>query len=102
MLSVLQNTEALFINGFVFDELPAEAVVAAATTARAAGSAVFFDPGACVCCSVHLGLAQQRLVTCGYPSTLGTRQPAGLVAVCPLSWKRVALQPPRQQYPTQC
>ncbi len=47
VLQVLQNTEALFINGFVFDELPSEAVLAAATTARAAGAAVFFDPGAC-------------------------------------------------------
>lgn len=45
VLRVLQNTEALFINGFVFDELPQEAVLAAATTARAAGAAVFFDPG---------------------------------------------------------
>lgn len=53
MLRVLQNTDALFINGFVFDELPQEAVLAAATTARAAGAAVFFDPGACAawCCS---------------------------------------------------
>ena len=43
---VLQDTEALFINGFVFDELPVEAVLAAAATARGAGAAVFFDPGA--------------------------------------------------------
>lgn len=44
--SLLQSTEALFVNGFVFDELPADAVLAAAATARAAGAAVFFDPGA--------------------------------------------------------
>jgi hypothetical protein len=42
---LLQSTEALFVNGFVFDELPAEAVLAAAATAQAAGAAVFFDPG---------------------------------------------------------
>ena len=42
---MLQSTEALFVNGFVFDELPAEAVLAAAATAQAAGAAVFFDPG---------------------------------------------------------
>ncbi|EFN52458.1 hypothetical protein CHLNCDRAFT_138775 [Chlorella variabilis] len=42
---VLRNTEALFINGFVFDELPAGAVLQAARVAQAAGAAVFFDPG---------------------------------------------------------
>lgn len=42
---VLQNTEALFVNGFAFDELPAATVLAAAATARQAGAAVFFDPG---------------------------------------------------------
>lgn len=34
------------MNGFVFDEIPAPVVVAAAEQARAAGAAVFFDPGA--------------------------------------------------------
>ena len=69
--AVLQDTEALFINGFVFDELPAEAVLAAATAAQAAGAAVFFDPGGpfggccgasavggcigCCCTLLHLG-----------------------------------------------
>ncbi|KAL4422697.1 hypothetical protein ABPG75_008894 [Micractinium tetrahymenae] len=42
---VLQDTEAVFVNGFAFDELPAAAVLAAAATARRAGAAVFFDPG---------------------------------------------------------
>ncbi|PSC73119.1 Ribokinase [Micractinium conductrix] len=42
---LLENTEALFINGFVFDELPAEAVLGAARAAATAGAAVFFDPG---------------------------------------------------------
>jgi sugar/nucleoside kinase (ribokinase family) len=43
--AVLDDTAALFINGFVFDEVPAEVVLAAAARARAAGAAVFFDPG---------------------------------------------------------
>ena len=43
--ALLEQTRALFVNGFVFDELPAAAVVAAARQARAAGAAVFFDPG---------------------------------------------------------
>lgn len=42
---VLKETEALFINGFVFDEIPASVVVAAAEHAHQAGAAVFFDPG---------------------------------------------------------
>jgi hypothetical protein len=44
---MLRSTEALFVNGFTFDELPAAAVLGAARTAREAGAAVFFDPGAC-------------------------------------------------------
>lgn len=43
--AVLRDTAALFINGFVFDELPAEMVLAAAEQAHRAGAAVFFDPG---------------------------------------------------------
>ena len=45
-LQVLEDTEALFINGFVLDEIPASVVVAAAQQAQRAGAAVFFDPGA--------------------------------------------------------
>ena len=48
---VLENTAALFVNGFVFDELDAAAVLGAARRASAAGAAVFFDPGARVCAS---------------------------------------------------
>lgn len=42
---VLDSTAALFINGFVFDEVPAEIVQRAAQRAKHAGAAVFFDPG---------------------------------------------------------
>lgn len=42
---VLDSTAALFINGFVFDEVPAEVVQRAAERAKQAGAAVFFDPG---------------------------------------------------------
>lgn len=41
----LESTAALFINGFVFDEVPCDVVLAAARCARNAGAAVFFDPG---------------------------------------------------------
>ncbi|GAB4820018.1 hypothetical protein N2152v2_007064 [Parachlorella kessleri] len=42
---VLEDTEALFINGYILDEIPASVVVAAAQQAQSAGAAVFFDPG---------------------------------------------------------
>ena len=42
---VLDNTAALFINGFVFDEVPSGIVLRAAQRAKHAGAAVFFDPG---------------------------------------------------------
>lgn len=42
---VLSNTAALFVNGFVFDEIPEELVVQAAKIAQAHGAAVLFDPG---------------------------------------------------------
>lgn len=45
MAQALQSTKAVFTNGFVFDELPLEMVVAAAQAASAAGAAVCFDPG---------------------------------------------------------
>ena len=46
LLQVLEDTHALLLNGCVFDELPAEVVLEAARGVRAAGGAVFFDPGA--------------------------------------------------------
>ena len=45
VMQMLQDTRALLINGFLFDELLAEVVLHAASTARSAGCAVFFDPG---------------------------------------------------------
>lgn len=42
---VLQSTASLFINGFVFDELPASVVLSAAAEAQRTGAAVLFDPG---------------------------------------------------------
>lgn len=42
---VLQNTRSLLINGFLFDELAPAVIMAAVAEARAAGAAVFFDPG---------------------------------------------------------
>jgi hypothetical protein len=44
-VQALQSTKAVFTNGFVFDELPLQMVVAAAQAASAAGAAVCFDPG---------------------------------------------------------
>ena len=44
-LDILSSTKAVFVNGFAFDELPAGTVLAALEAARAAGAAVFFDPG---------------------------------------------------------
>ena len=43
---MLADTHALLLNGCVFDELPATLVAGTARQARAAGAAVFFDPGA--------------------------------------------------------
>jgi len=42
---VLDSTAALFVNGFVFDEVPSHIVTAAAQRAQQGGAAVFFDPG---------------------------------------------------------
>jgi len=42
---VLDSTAALFVNGFVFDEVPSHMVTAAAQRAQQGGAAVFFDPG---------------------------------------------------------
>ncbi|KAK9814389.1 hypothetical protein WJX72_005061 [[Myrmecia] bisecta] len=42
---VLEDTHALFLNGFIFDELPARVVLEAVMHARRAGAAVFFDAG---------------------------------------------------------
>ncbi len=43
--STLRSTAAVFINGFVFDELPLDLVTAAIATAAAEGAVVLFDPG---------------------------------------------------------
>lgn len=42
---MLQATNAVYLNGFVFDELEPQLVVAVARMARRAGASVFFDPG---------------------------------------------------------
>jgi sugar/nucleoside kinase (ribokinase family) len=42
---MLGNTEALFVNGFIFDELPVSVVMAAVAAARQGGATTFFDPG---------------------------------------------------------
>lgn len=42
---MLQSTRALYLNGFVFDELEPALVASIAQMARDAGAAVFFDPG---------------------------------------------------------
>lgn len=42
---LLESTAALFINGFVFDEIPAPIILEAALHAQRAGAAVLFDPG---------------------------------------------------------
>lgn len=44
-LQTLQSTRALFINGFIFDELPGPVVLSAVACANRAGAATFFDPG---------------------------------------------------------
>lgn len=44
-LQTLQSSHALFVNGFIFDELPGSIVMAAVGAARKAGAATFFDPG---------------------------------------------------------
>ena len=41
----LAKCKAVFVNGFVFDELRPSAVVAALGLAKASGAAIFFDPG---------------------------------------------------------
>ena len=44
-VQMLESTEALFVNGFIFDELPISVVMAAVEAARNGGAATFFDPG---------------------------------------------------------
>jgi sugar/nucleoside kinase (ribokinase family) len=44
-LQRLDHTKAMWTNGFVFDELPLDIVVAACRQAIGSGAAVFFDPG---------------------------------------------------------
>eukprot|EP00955_Chlamydomonas_euryale_P085549 364109-Chlamydomonas_euryale.AAC.13 len=49
----LSNTNAMWTNGFVFDELPLDIVVSACQQTVTSGAAVFFDPGTsmllCLC-----------------------------------------------------
>ncbi len=45
LAQTLQSTHALFVNGFIFDELPGSVVMSAVACARKAGAATFFDPG---------------------------------------------------------
>ena len=45
LLQMLRSTEALFVNGFIFDELPGPVVMSAVNAARKAGAATFFDLG---------------------------------------------------------
>ena len=45
LLQTLQATHGLFVNGFIFDELPGSVVMAAVMAGRKAGAATFFDPG---------------------------------------------------------
>jgi sugar/nucleoside kinase (ribokinase family) len=45
VLRALRATRALYLNGFVFDELPLPIVRACCRAASASGAAVFFDPG---------------------------------------------------------
>jgi len=42
---LLFSAKAVFVNGFVFDDLEPSTVVAAVRTAQAAGAEIFFDAG---------------------------------------------------------
>jgi hypothetical protein len=44
-LQLIKGTRAVFMNGFVFDELPLDMVVSAINLAHSMGAAIFFDPG---------------------------------------------------------
>lgn len=44
-VQTLSQTEAIFINGFIFDEIPGRIVLAAVESGRKSGAATFFDPG---------------------------------------------------------
>lgn len=45
MKRILEETAAVFVNGFVFDEMPTNVVIEAAKHAADSGAAIFFDPG---------------------------------------------------------
>lgn len=45
MLQVMQDTHAIFLNGFLFDELPADMVLSALLQAKTSEAVVCFDPG---------------------------------------------------------
>jgi hypothetical protein len=44
-VQLIKGTRAVFMNGFVFDELPLDMVVSAINLAHSMGAAIFFDPG---------------------------------------------------------
>ena len=45
MMQAMQDTHAVFLNGFLFDELPADMVLSALLRAKSNGTVVCFDPG---------------------------------------------------------
>eukprot|EP00850_Spirogloea_muscicola_P006226 SM000029S10521 [mRNA] locus=s29:590887:593262:+ [translate_table: standard] len=57
--SIVRRAKALVCNGFVFDELQPATILASISSARAAGCAVFFDPGPRAR-SLSRGTPQQR------------------------------------------
>lgn len=69
---MLQRTRALYLNGFVFDELEPSLVAAVARVARDAGAAVFFDPGTLLfgchkgCAAAHCVVACMLCCMCGH------------------------------------
>lgn len=58
-LQVLESAKAVFVDGYTFDELPADDVAAALRRAHSAGAAVIFDPGPRA--SDQLGVHQEAL-----------------------------------------
>ena len=57
--TLVRRSKALFINGFIFDEVPTPGIISAARFARDCGAAVFFDPGPRTF-ALARGEAQQR------------------------------------------
>lgn len=48
-MDLVHNARAVFVNGFIFDELRLDVVQEACQKAITQGGAIFFDPGLCVC-----------------------------------------------------